>query len=293
MTRKKSQHKPSTPSSAQPPTVSGSWLVRSLALSLAGGIVCVWGVFCLLFWQGSWQLLFHPTANVTRTPASVGLNYEPIGFAATESGELQLQGWLIPAGQNKFNGATLFSRYTVLCLHGQNGNLGDTVDALARLHETGVNILAFDYRGYGQSKFARPSETHWREDAEWALRYLTGTRHIAPGAIILYGSNLGANLALEVGAEHTELAGVIVDAPIESPMQVVFADPRGALVPAHLLNGDRFDLDGSAAALRIPSFWIFSAPGQLESFRKVSAVKALVRQDSKEALAGWLSSLSR
>jgi hypothetical protein len=288
MTRKKPPPKATTTSSAQPPTVSGSWLVKSLVLSVVGGVVCVWGVFCLLFWQGSWQLLFHPTASITRTPASVGLSYEQIGFAATESGELQLQGWLIPAAPSG-----PFSRYTVLYLHSQNGNLGDTVDALARLHETGVNILAFDYRGYGKSAFARPSEAHWREDAGWALRYLTGTRHVAPSAIVLYGTGLGANLALEVAAENPQLAGVILDAPLEDPMQPVFSDQRASLVPAHLLNRDRFDMDGVAADLRIPSLWIVPSPDQPEPYQRIASAKNLVHQNSSKALAGWLSRLSR
>jgi len=47
-----------------------------------------------------------------------------------------------------------------------------------------------DYRGYGQSKFARPSEARWREDAESALRYLTATRHIAANSIVLVGRDL-------------------------------------------------------------------------------------------------------
>ncbi len=114
----------------------------------------------------------------------------------------RLKGWWIPAATD-----AKFARLTVLYLHGQDGNMGDTVDALARLHAAGVNVLAFDYRGYGQSQFVRPSEAHWRQDAEWAIEYLTGTRHVAPGTIVLDGTGLGANLALEEAAAHPELAG--------------------------------------------------------------------------------------
>ena len=149
-------------------------------------------------------------------------------------------------------------RLTVLYLHGQDGNLGDTVDALARLHAAGVNVLAFDYRGYGQSQFVRPSEAHWRQDAEWALEYLTGTRHIAPGAIVLDGTALGANLALEVAAAHPELAGVIVESPIADPMNAIFSDARARMVPAHLLVRDRYDLDAAAENVRVPVLWLAS-----------------------------------
>jgi len=166
------------------PTVSARWLAMAAGLAVLGAAVCAWGALCLLFWQGSWQLLYHPVAAVTRTPASVGLAFDAVGFATTEAGETRLKGWWIPAGAD--------ARYTVLYLHGQDGNLGDTVDELATLHAAGVNVLAFDYRGYGQSQFARPSEARWREDAEWALHYLTGTRQAAAGSVVVMGSKPGA-----------------------------------------------------------------------------------------------------
>ena len=184
--------------------VSGRWLLGAVALVIGAAVFCAWCGLCLLFWQGSWQLLYHPASLVMRTPSTAGLAFDAVGFAATDAGTPQLAGWWIPAATD-----AKFVRFTVLYLHGQNGNLGDTVDALARLHAAGVNVLAFDYRGYGQSQFVRPSEAHWRQDAEWAIAYLTGTRHVAPGAIVLDGTGLGANLALEEAAAHPELAGVI------------------------------------------------------------------------------------
>ena len=144
------------------------------------------------------------------------------------------------------------------------------------LHAVGVNVLAFDYRGYGQSEFARPSEARWRQDAEWALQYLSETRHIDRGAIVLDGDGLGANLALEVAAAHPELAGVVLDSPLEEPMAAIFHDPRARLVPARLLVRDRYDLNAPATALRIPSLWFERIAGQPvltlepESYRKVA-----------------------
>ena len=179
------------PPTASAPTISGRWLLTAVGLTIVAAAVSAWGALCLLFWQGSWQLLYHPSAAVTRTPASVGLAFEAVGFATTDAGQPRLRGWWIPASPE-----ARFSRYTVLYLDGQHGNMGDSVEALAGLHAVGVNVLAFDYRGYGQSQFARPSEAHWREDSEWALQYLAGTRQIGVGTIVLEGSELGANLAL-------------------------------------------------------------------------------------------------
>ncbi len=285
-----------------PAQVSGHWLLGAVPLTIAAAGLCVWFALCLLFWQGSWQLLYHPAAAVARTPASAGLAFDSVGFATTDTGVPRLKGWWVPAAP----GAS-FSHITALYLHGQDGNLGDTVDALARLHTVGVNVLAFDFRGYGQSQFVRPSEAHWRQDAEWSLQYLTGTRHIYSGTIVLDGAGLGANLALEVAAAHPELAGVILDSPIEIPADAIFNDPRARLVPAHLLFRDRYDLDKPASALHIPSLWfeIVHSAGlagsrqESETYKRVAARKMLVRlapstdidKQYKDALAPWLDGL--
>jgi uncharacterized protein len=140
-------------------------------------MLCAWGTLCILFWQGSWQLLYHPVSAVGRTPASVNLPFESIGFATNAAGQPQLRGWWIPPSSH--------ARFTALYFHGADGNLGDTVNELSRLHEVGLGVIAFDYRGYGQSQFAHPSEARWREDADSAIAYLTGTRHVPASSIVL------------------------------------------------------------------------------------------------------------
>lgn len=242
----------SRPQQSQSPhaTISARWLLTALGISFPAAALCTWAVFCLLFWQGSWQLLYHPASNVSRNPSNIGLAYDPVSFAAADTGVPQIQGWWIPAAS---------ARYTALYLHDQAGNLGDTLDSLAELHASGMNVLAFDYRGYGQSRFVRPSETNWQQDAAWALDYLTGTRHIDPHSVVIVGRGLGANLALEIAASHRELAGVVLDSPVAAPVDVIFNDTRARLVPARLLVHDRYDLAAPAATLRIPSLWLVSS----------------------------------
>jgi hypothetical protein len=283
-----------------PPTVSARWLITALIVALAGALVCAWGTLCFLFWQGSWQLLYHPASSVSRTPASVNLPFDSIGFATSASGEPQLRGWWIPASSP--------SRFTAIYLHGETGNDGDTVDALARLHNLGLNVFAFDYRGYGQSQFVHPSETRWREDANAAIQYLTGTRHLAPGSLILVGKDLGANLALETAAAHPDLAGIVLENPLESPTTTIFNDARAHLVPAHLLVGDRWDTNSAASNVLIPSLWFYwtaernsgSDQDNPEAYAKTPARKMLVWLTNSPnepgqfdaAMRTWLDQLS-
>jgi pimeloyl-ACP methyl ester carboxylesterase len=289
----------STKQGSAPPTVSPKWLLTMGALSLAGALFCAWGTLCILFWQGSWQLLYHPSSAITSTPASVNLPFESIGFASNAAGEAQLRGWWIPASSQ--------ARYTALYFHGADGNLGDSVNALARLHDAGMNVFAFDYRGYGQSHFAHPSEARWREDAELAIAYLTGTRHISANAMVLVGKDLGANLAVEVAATHPDFAGVVVEQPPEVPMAVIYNDSRARLVPAHLLVSDRWQTAAAAGNVLVPSLWVYWAPernaelehDKPEAYEKTPGRKMLVwltnapdeRQQFESALTGWLDQL--
>jgi alpha-beta hydrolase superfamily lysophospholipase len=253
----------------------------------------------LLFWQGSWQLLYHPTSAVERTPASAGLAFDVIQFADTPAGVPQLQGWWIPSATQ--------ARYTALYLHGATGNVGDAVDHIARLHAAGLDVFAFDYRGYGQSRFKHPSEARMKEDAESAIVYLTDTRRIAASSVVLVGKELGANLALEVAAAHHEFAGVVLESPLDDPVSAIFNDPRARLVPANWLVRDRWDANTAAASLLIPSLWFYWVPAHATktqedlspAYQAVKARKSLVwltdspgtENDFHLAMSRWLDEL--
>jgi uncharacterized protein len=172
------------------------------------------------------------------------------------------------------------------------------------LHTVGISLFAFDYRGFGQSHFVHPNETRLREDADWAINYLTGTRHIPSSSIILIGNGLGANLALEVASAHADLAGVVLEQPLDSPTAAIFNDPRARLVPAYLLVHDRWDTNLAASNLLIPSLWLYrTTRGEAQKtpppFQAVPARKTLVwlsnssdgTKQFSEAFNSWLDQL--
>ena len=132
--------------------------------------------------------------------------------------------------------------------------------------------------------------------------YLESTRHIPAASLILAGSGLGANLALQVGAEHREIAGVILDDPIDAPANAIFNDPRAHLVPARLLIHDRWESSAPAANLRVPSLWILRqasdhAPAGFEQVKSRKMIVWLTRpvtadKDYANALSRWIGDLS-
>ncbi len=287
------QHQPPTAF----PNVSPRWLLKAAAVAFLAALAFAWLTLCLLYWQGSWQLLYHPKAEITRTPASAGLAFETINFATTETGVTQLTGWWIP---------TPNATRTILYLHGADGNLSDTIDALAALHAQNLSIFAIDYRTYGRSlpmpSAGHPNEMQLRQDAEWALTWLTLTRNIPAKNIVVYGSGLGANLAAELAADHSELAGVILDQPLQNALAPVFNDPRSHLVPAHRLVKDRYDLTAAARPLRIPSLWLLPsgesatppAYNAVEIQKTLAWLKPPILSDPHfaETLHRWLDDLS-
>ena len=100
------------------------------------------------------RLTFFPFAGETETPASLRLDYQPLSVS-TEDGEV-LAAWWMPHAD---------ARADVLYFHGNGGNLSLWLPVLAGIHARGLNVLAFDYRGYGRST-GRPTELGLYRDAE-------------------------------------------------------------------------------------------------------------------------------
>ncbi|MDT8440046.1 MAG: alpha/beta fold hydrolase [Desulfuromonadales bacterium] len=148
------------------------------------------------------SFLFFPTSDLTGTPATVGLDYREVAFAASDG--QPLAGWLIP-GQE---GAPV----VVFCM-GNYGNMSHRLDNLRLLHQLGVSLFIFDYRGYGQSG-GNISEAGSYADLRGAVVWLA-EQGFPPPRTILFGRSLGAAIALEVALGYRP-AGLILEAPFSS-----------------------------------------------------------------------------
>jgi uncharacterized protein len=238
-----------TPSGA-PVTISGRWLFVALALSLGAALLCGYFTLCLLFYQGQWQLLYHPSRVLTATPASAGLTFKDIRFDVTDTGQTQLDGWWIPAAPR-----TAYAGATVLYLHGANGSLSDTVPELARMHALGVNIFAIDYRGFGRSEGAHPTERMATADAVAAWKYLTDTRSIPARSVIVYGDGVGATLAAHLAAEFVP-AGVVLEDANPPARHILLADARARILPLFLLQNETLDPTADLQSAHTPRLFL-------------------------------------
>lgn len=88
---------------------------------------------------------------------------------------------------------------TVLYCHGNYGNISHKDHLVELCQEQKINLLLFDYRGYGQSH-GIPSQSGLYEDGEMVYRYLSS--RVDPDSIIVWGESLGGAVATSIAVNH-------------------------------------------------------------------------------------------
>jgi hypothetical protein len=272
--------RPTSPPLAAPDVVSPIWLAKAIALTVVAALLCGYLTFCLLFYQGQWQLVLHPT-RTSASPASIaGIPCELVRFGPDESATPQLTGWWIPAAPG-----SRFSSITILFLPDGNGSLVNSIPILASLHNLGLNLFAFDYRGYGQSAPARPSQQSMAQDTDSAWQYLTATRAISPQRIVPYGTGVGTSLATRLAADRNSIPALILDTPRADLLDVAIRDPRARLLPVRLLFHERFPLAEPLSTLRTPKLLLSRSTSPDQTFLHAADPKFTVELASpSEAL---------
>jgi len=105
---------------------------------------------------------------------------------------------------------------TWLYFHGNAGNIGYRLPNFADLyHESKVNIMACDYRGYGNSDKVQINEEGILQDAEAAFEWLIDHNGagVDPCKIVLFGRSLGGAVALGLAERRLdhEFPGIILE----------------------------------------------------------------------------------
>lgn len=176
-------------------------------LRITGIIIAGYLLILLSMYLFQAKMVYHPTKEMWADPSAAGLPYEDVAFETTNG--LQLYGWFVSAGD---------SALTILFCHGNAGNISGRLETIRLLHDLGLNVFIFDYRGYGRSE-GTPSETGTYRDALAAWRYLTQTRGIEDEKIITMGRSLGGSIAAWLAA-HKDPAAAIIESSFTSAAQL-------------------------------------------------------------------------
>jgi hypothetical protein len=236
------------------PLVGHRWIFAGIGLMVVASLVAIYFAIGLLFWQGQWQLIFHPTHGVAGTPASRNVLFEEVRFDATETGKTRLDGWWVPA-----NTSLPPQQTAILYLHEARGSLADALPDILALHALGKDVFAFDPRGFGKSEWAKPSEKHWNQDADAALYYLARMRHIGPRHVIIVGRGLGGTVGANLTLQHPELDRLIMIDP-QPPILGLLEAPRWThILPVRLLARDRFNPAAALSSRSVDKLFLLPA----------------------------------
>lgn len=169
------------------------------------------------------------------------------------------------------------SNTTILFSHGNAEDLGMIYEWLVTLsYEFRVNILAYDYTGYGKAQ-GNPNEQSCYRNIEAAYAHLTETLHISPENIIFFGRSLGTGpstyLAHRLSEQGVRIGGLVLQSPMLSMYRVAFNfryTMRGDMFPnvdrikdvacpVLVIHGTRDEIvpfwNGEELFLTIPVYW--------------------------------------
>lgn len=223
--------------------------MKRLAAILGLSVVLLYGGAVAWLKVRETSLVYHPGERIVPAPAvDFRLNHRTVTYSSGDG--TRLSAWLIPAAAGDTT-----SIWMLVC-HGNLGNIGygQRPEFYSMMRDLGINILAFDYRGFGASD-GEPFEEGLYEDAEASWRFLRDSLDVDPAKIIIFGHSLGSGVAIDL-ASRVEAAALIVEGAYTS-----VADRGQELypwLPVRLVASERFPSIAKIARVKVPKLFLHS-----------------------------------
>lgn len=212
------------------------------------------------------DLLYYPDSPPhlpDASPADIGLEYTDVTLSTSDG--IDLAAWYI---------ASPNAPATVLFCHGNAGSISDRLQLLRFFHDLGVNVLIFDYRGYGESE-GTPDEPGTYVDVRAAWDYLLESRQLDAAQVVVFGRSLGAAVASHL-ATQVSPAAVILEAPFVSVPDV--AATFVPFLPVRLLSRYSYSNLDNVRHIASPLLVIHSRDDELIPFEHGERVFAAANE---------------
>jgi alpha-beta hydrolase superfamily lysophospholipase len=161
-------------------------------------------------------------------PHDLHLPFDEITMKTPEG--IALQGWFVPA--------TVPARGTVIYLHGVSECRIVGLPMAKHLHDRGYHVFLYDSRRHGDSggKFCTYG-FYEKHDASAAITMLLQRPDATPGKIALFGSSMGAAVALQTASIDHRIAGVVAESGFAT-LRGIFDDYQRRMIklPWHYLR---------------------------------------------------------
>ncbi|KAL9646500.1 hypothetical protein ABK040_006559 [Willaertia magna] len=136
----------------------------------------------------------------------------PVTFLTTKSNKL-IPSYFLKAKNN--------TKTTIIYSHGNAADIGLMYDFLVVLRDyLHVNVLHYEYVGYGLANDNPPSEQDTYESAEAAYDYLTKSQGLAPSDIVIFGTSVGSGPSCHLASKYP-VKGLILECPFASICRIV------------------------------------------------------------------------
>ena len=135
-------------------------------------------------------------------PSDLGLPCEELTLKTAEG--IPLSCWLVNAGEK--------ARGTVIYLHGVSESKIVGLPLAGELYQRGFNVFLYDARRHGESggKFCTYG-FYEKHDTRAIITHLVTRRDLRPGRIGLFGTSMGAAVAIQVAAQDDRVAAVVAE----------------------------------------------------------------------------------
>jgi pimeloyl-ACP methyl ester carboxylesterase len=166
------------------------WLILTVLILLIIGII----FYVTLHLQ--YQVLFNPSHEYLEKP-SWPMDFVPRNLFLTptslERSKEKIHSWYF----NKYGP----DRPTVIFCHGNSGNICHRDYIIKYCYNFNLNLILFDYRGYGQSG-GTATQSKICDDGSTIYNYLRN-QGVPASKIIVWGESLGGAVATYIAAHHT------------------------------------------------------------------------------------------
>ena len=220
-------------------------LIRRSVLAVVAISALSYGGMVVYLLANEPRMVFQPTSYGGREQVpiadSLGLAIEARRIGSSPG--IELVAWIVRSADSA-------GPWLITC-HGNAGNI--TLLKRQRFYadvvKHGINVVAFDYRGFGASTDSVPTELGLYQDTRAVYTYLRDTIGIDPARIVIYGHSLGGGVATEL-ATRVPAAGLILEGTFRSVPSV--AKGRYPYLPIETLAENRFDNEAKLGRLRMP-----------------------------------------
>lgn len=161
-------------------------------------------------------------------PSDLGLPFEEVTLKTPEG--IALSCWLIPAGG--------VPKGTVIYLHGVSECKIVGLPMADRLHGLGYNVFLYDSRRHGDSGGTYCTYGFYeKHDARSVISYVAGRADLHAGRIGLFGTSMGAAVAIQVAAIDARVVAVVAESGFAT-LRTIFDDYQRRMIklPWHYLR---------------------------------------------------------